>query len=1360
MVSVHDKEELKIFLDELNENLNFLDDSIISLEKNPGDPETLEDIFRVAHTIKGSAGFLDLKNLVSLGHAMENVFQEFKSGGVQVDKEVIDTLLECKDAIAQIGNLLGKGEDSGRINTENLITKVNLFLQKSKSSGKDNETAEIKPNTNYNHIANDEKLLPEDCIPGALLVRVFISQSELAPSIRAFLVQKRLSEHGEIVQQKPSEDEMDAEDFELPQNREIRYWIKTESPIEEIESAAKADLIDKVSVLPEEILKAMISFSGKEGPETDQGQKMEVETSDSVRIPVQSLDFLLNLVGELVIANSGFTQIQDTLRNFPDLQNVLKDVRDRSKDLVRISSEIQGLVMNSRLVPISQVFNRFRRFVRDYSSKSGKKINLAMVGESTELDKKITDEIIKPLTHLVRNSLDHGLETVEERLAAGKTDTGTLHLEAYQEGNYINIIIKDDGRGLNTEKIIQKAIEKNIITAEEALRLSENDVKNLIFNSGFSTKEEVDEMSGRGVGMDVVKSSVEELNGTIIVDSIRNQGTAITIKLPLTLAILNALIVQVGKEKYCIPMSVILETQKVNIKNFLTVDNNEMVRLRDKLIPVIRLDKVFPSLSNENIVDENTKINELNKSRLRVDDDIPVIVVDYHNSHIGILVDKFLSRQEVVIKSLAEHYRTIDGISGASILGDGSIILIIDVHGVIQLFKTQRSKAFGEVNVISPMTKQSVKTLTQEKPSEKPVVQPEKKITVKKEEKPQTKPEVKPSIKPDVKEKETVKKKFELTDISSISPEEFEKLEDLDIENLPKENEEIAQLPEQVENIKTEDQFDQDMVIYPDSPKEEQPSFEPEETELSQKTPEIQDTEVTEKAVADVEQDDTEDESFSDMDIGIFEDETTDVVVANETGTTETISTEPDSEIKFVDEKESTPVDEEIEIYDEPSNVDLSNSILNDADENIVEDKKMEILTPEDDIITLEKVNEPVIDFHEKDFNEHIIEGIDLHDTDEELLREKSKIDHFDAESHGEENIRDLDKSDDISISIVDDSENINPEINDEADSYEFSVSEDDSVIIKNKDGIIEGSTEQRLMDQVPEEVSVYDEQPERLATSPSQEITIEEIEKEMIEMENIESNQNVEPVPEEKPETTSENAPNEISEFERMKMMIESGEMDENSNLYQSIALNHFNRDDYQMDKLYDLLDGKNPEMVKTWLKTGNERAIEGIKSLTGRTNIFPGQTRAKKYSRDKLNSFIDRFRGDDLPVVGLALPIMPIYGMIYFILTHRNAQNMAAMLYQTAQMQAPEVIDFEPLMEVTNILGSAFTNSLTQITDIPIEPGIPEILENNELLVESMNEHLKKTEEKSILYIENEFLWGEKEVLAELIMMIPKVI
>jgi two-component system chemotaxis sensor kinase CheA len=1399
MVATQDIEEIRIFLDELEEGLSFLDEAIISLEENPGHQETLEEIFRVAHTIKGSAGFLDLKNLVALGHSMENVFQEFKSGTIPVTTNVINTLLECKDAIGEIGQLLGKGQDSSKIETEHLIKKMNSFLEGKSSAAAASPAKSQTPASGSNKSAKE--FSAADYIPDSIMVRIWISQNELAPSIRAFLVNKRLAEYGEILNQSPSEEQMDDENFVIPESREIRYWIKTSKSPEEIRDAAKVDLVDNVEVISEAVLKEIAETDHIEKDEDASKVKADMETSDSVRIPVSRLDIMINLVGELVIANSGFMQIQNTLRGLPELDNIFRDVRDRTKDLVRISSEIQGLVMNSRLVPISQVFNRFKRFVRDYSTKSGKKIRLTMAGESTELDKKITDEIIKPLTHLVRNSLDHGLETTEERVQSGKPETGTLHLHSYQEGNFINIIIQDDGRGLNSEKILAKAIARGIVTNEQAMTMADDEIRNLIFHSGISTKDEIDEMSGRGVGMDVVKSSVEDLNGTLLMDSEVGKGTKITIKLPLTLAILNALIVKVGNEKFCIPMSSIVETQKVSENNFLTVDNNEMVRLREKLIPVIRLDKIFPpDLSDPAKSESSGSKTIFLQKKENIIKEFPVIVVDYMNSPIAILVDQFLNRQEVVIKSLSEHYRTIDGISGASILGDGSIILIIDVNGIIQIFRNQKMKQTSDITapktILRPQVKSTRSAPVAPAPTPAPTVSPAPAAKPTPAVMPvpapvpvSTAPKTAPSI--------INKPEINLDDITAMTPDEFEMLEDLEIqitESKPKKEADIEPSIPIIEEIA--------------EPAFESVETEPEKSVLGLETPaEGEMIEDQEPALESLEPEKNElmeaEEPGLDDSIVVFDKPSgaLEEGVIQPVDVIEEISPIIPELIPEIKPEEDRLWEENPEEYDEDSGQILDIIEVEDAPfiPGITEEEKEETAgfeTSSDEVPSdefgQEAAHKPVVITSVDDIESEPLspveikedqpeESISISDTDENLLAkhaaehkaELDELENLSAENFFDEEedeipvIPDITKeSQDEDIEVATASAEIPeevPDVDSSAESFEFSISEDDSISMIEpalQEEITAGNEEQRLnlpfetYEEIDDEVSLKD-------------IDLDEIEEEMSEMENLSSD---EPIIETAEETKAPLSPapdesalppdEELSEFEKMKRMIESGEYHEDISEHESIALDHFNKEDYDLTKLNNILEGKDQELVKTWLKAGNQHAIEGIKSLTGHKNIFPGQTKAKKYSSEKLRVYIDRFKNDDYPVIGLTLPMLPIHGMIYFILTHNNARNMAAMLYQTAQMQAPETIDFEPLMEVTNILGSSFTNSLTQVTDIPIEPGIPQILENNELLVEAMNNQLKNSNDSNILYIENEFLWGEKEVLAELLLVIPKIL
>ncbi|MDH5716138.1 MAG: chemotaxis protein CheW [Spirochaetia bacterium] len=1020
MVITQDQEEIKIFLDELEESLNYLDDAIMALEENPSDRENIEEIFRVAHTIKGSAGFLDLKNLVGLGHAMESVFLEFLNGNMAVSKDVIDTLLECKDAIKAIGKALGNNQNTESIKTEDLINKVNQFLQA--ANKKNGKSSDLVKKVSDDKSTVDDKLTDNiEVIPGTILVRLWISPNEMAPSIRAFLIQKRLSDIVEIVKQEPSEDALETEDFTTQYDREIRFWVQADVSKDEIKKAVSVDLIEKVEIHEEdedeskEISKEKLKTepTNEEKKQTAAKSKTdEIESSDSVRIPVTRLDVLLNLVGELVIANSGFVQIQDDIKNIIELSHLNRRVRDKTRELFRISGDIQELIMKSRLVPVGQLFNRFKRFVRDYSSKTNKNIKLVLSGEETEIDKKIIDEMIKPLTHIVRNSVDHGIETSDTRASMGKPAVGTLNLEASQEGNYINIIVKDDGKGIDIEKVINKAVTKGIITKEEGDNLSEEEALNLIFHPGFSTKDEVTDISGRGIGMDVVKRSVESLNGSIQIDSFIDAGTTMTIKLPLTLAILNALIVKVGVEKFCIPMSTIIETQKIDSKNFITIEGNEMVRLRDTIIPIVRLADIFDVSPDPNFV--------LNEEK-------SVIIVEYNESLVGLYVDEFLNRQEMVIKSLAEHFKQIDGVSGASILGDGNIILILDVHGIMKLFKGYKEK------IVELRKQQKI---------------------------------------------------------------DSERLKD-DISKLKLFSKQQSFLKQS--HIKEDDETD---LI-------EESSY---ETEESTQKPKIK---------------------------------------------------------LYTKRQEEKPTTDQVE-------------------------------TPEEVPVSEKSA-----------FN------------DKEILEtEPATLDDFDNE---DEEIEEADYSD------------------------------------------------------LPEEIR------SRLELAE--------------EMQNVNS-----------------------------------------------------------IKKLHKLFEPENVNMLKQWLLQGNTRAIQGLQQLTGNSEIKVGQSRARRLSSDKTEILLKKLEESSQGMISFLLPILPLDGAIHFILTHNNASKIIKHMLKTLSLPDQEHFDLEPLMEVTNILGAAYTNSLTTVTEVMVEPGVPEILKGT-VKIKEMIEGKVASGHFSLLYIENQFLWDEEDILAELLIMLPEI-
>lgn len=1154
MVQAPDSEELKVFLDELNENLAFLDDAILNLEENPDDKETLEEIFRVAHTIKGSASFLGLKNLVELGHSMENVFMEFHKGGIAVTRDVIDTVLSCKDAISAIGHALGKGEDTDHIEVDHLIEKVNAFLQQSNAGS---EKVAASPSGLPTEIE-----IVDDCT----VVRVWISHLEVAPSIRAFLVHKNLSDLGEILKQEPDESYLDSEEFQAQEEREIRYWFQAGVPKEEIQNSLKIDLIERVEILEdyeiEEYNKthaAEATKPKKEEKVADSDKKKEtkkdiksrdkddVEVSDNVRIPVSRLDTLLNLVGELVITNSGFLNVQDDIRTIPGFDATFRNMRDRVKELFRISADIQELVMKSRLVPVGQVFHRFKRFVRDYSGKSDKMIQFQTVGDDTEIDKMIIDEMIKPLTHMVRNSLDHGLETVQERLKAGKPEAGVLTLSASQEGNYINISIADDGHGLDVQKLKQKALSKGLIGKEEAEKMSDEQARQLIFQQGFSTKEAVDEMSGRGVGMDVVKRSVELLNGTILVDSTFGKGTKITIKLPLTLAILNALIVQVGQERFCIPMASIIETQKVSHASFITVEGHEMVRLRNQLIPLIDLAKIFEQ--QQITVEQNSDEVEIeydssfDSQGKREEKEFPVIVVEYNDNLVGFLVDQFISRQEMVIKSLAEHFRPIDGISGASILGDGTIILILDVHGVIQLFRAYKSgRMMQAASAAAKMAERgeiSAPKLYSEKVQAK---------------------------------------------MTADDP-------------LPK----AIQLDEN-EKLPTNASFEnQKKFSVPSSNNTPMPTAKSATPKEAASTPKAKPpTAATSKTISNPE--------------------------------------------------------------DQVSNEDIAQAFPSLADDDA-----------ETSYIVPEQVSSPL--------------------------------------SQGQ------------------------PVSQEPTQEQEAAPEQDET----------QPSQEEVTADETKETESFEDD------TSTS--LTQEEMSALSEDLEEPQDYAGVEKPELESPPADASNEDSKEDSFENTKRIAFSHHQDEESEFFEHTP--------EQLHRLQKLFDPSHIDMLKDWLRQGNSRAIQGIQQLTGNINIRMGKSKAKRIQTDQMDELMQHLIKERKGSIAFVLPILPLNGVIFFLLTEQSAHQMVKMLWKEMNLPEPdadEEMDFEPLMEVTNIIGSSYTNSLSQVSDATVEPGIPARLEGRIKIEQEIQKRLDSTKFK-ILYVENQFLWEREDILAELLIMLPSV-
>lgn len=648
--------EASAFLEDLNENLNAIEGAIFRLESSPDDTKQLTDIFRAAHTIKGNAAMMNLTNLVALGHALETTLQECLSGNLAIDRDALRLFAECRSAMAEIGEALRTGEDATGIAILPTTDKLQVLLLEDKNRGG----------------------LPAANAPRRVEVRLHIARAELAPSVRAFLVETKLAELGAIVAKEPSDEQLEAPDF-LASARLLSFTLETMVSIAEIRENLNVDLIEDITITETTApLKTETPAFERDKPETV--ADVQGTAGDTIRLGVRILDRLLNLTGELVLANGGLLQIADELRATKGSENQSLRLTEKNREIFRIAAEIQNIVMKSRMLPVEHVFSRFRRFVRDYADSSGKTIHLDIAGEKTELDKRVIDEIVKPLTHLIRNALDHGIETREERVAAGKPPEGVLKISATQAGSSILIIVEDDGRGMNLEKILTRAIEKNLVSREKAARLTPEEIRDFIFMPGFSTKETVDDVSGRGFGMDIVRSSIEQLSGDLTITSVEGKGTRMVVKLPLTLAILTTLTFEIRNDIFALPLTVIEESLRVLPGSIVEVDGREVLHSRSSILPFLRLDRILGYPPVEEVAIDHQF----------------AIVADLHGTKVALGIDRFLKKYDLVVKSLNENYRPVPGLAGASMLGDNEIVFILDLAEIVELYRNRDRTSWSD----------------------------------------------------------------------------------------------------------------------------------------------------------------------------------------------------------------------------------------------------------------------------------------------------------------------------------------------------------------------------------------------------------------------------------------------------------------------------------------------------------------------------------------------------------------------------------------------------------------------------------------------------------------------------------------
>ena len=684
---------LEIFLDESNEHLQTLSDQLIILEKEPDNSDTINEIFRAAHSLKGMAGTMGYKRMQNLTHDMENVFSEVRNGNMEVNSNLVDVLFQCLDALETYVDNIRETQDEGTDDNEPIIKALNAFIA---SEGKGNAAPAAKKEeaSTASAAPADDKDMPladfeKNAVNEALKknlhvykIKVSVDENCILKAARAFLVFKNLEGHGDIIKSEPSvqdiEDEKFDFDFSIIVVTEEKYdnIIALIKNVSEIKDAAGQEITQpfpeeqteeakeekkETSAVSQTAKPAAAKPAAKKPASTG---KTSGSVSHTVRVDIEKLDVLMNLVSELIIAKNGLVSASHVEGDEAAALN--QSFTEQIEYLERVTTNLHESVMKVRMMPIESVFSRFPRMIRDLNKKLGKKMELYMSGEDTELDRTVIDEIGDPIMHLLRNSADHGLESAEIRKERGKSEVGSIFLDAFQEGNNVVIEVRDDGNGIDTEKVKAKAVEKGTITQEQADVMTDKEAIDLLFRPSFSTAEKVTDVSGRGVGLDVVKSKIEALGGDVEVKTKYGEGSTFSIRLPLTLAIIQALMVKLGDEKYAISLGSIETIEDIPVSDIKYVHAKEVIHLRGNVIPLIRLRDLL-DVPGEPEESEN----------------ITVVVVRKGDKQAGLVVDSLIGQMEIVIKSLGKYIRINKMISGATILGDGSVALIIDANTLV-----------------------------------------------------------------------------------------------------------------------------------------------------------------------------------------------------------------------------------------------------------------------------------------------------------------------------------------------------------------------------------------------------------------------------------------------------------------------------------------------------------------------------------------------------------------------------------------------------------------------------------------------------------------------------------------------------
>ena len=694
---------LEIFIDETKEHLQSLNQQLLVLETEPENSETINEIFRAAHSLKGMAGTMGFKRMQRLTHDMENVFSEIRNGKMGVTAELVDVLFKGLDALEGYLSNIQASADEGTEDYEDIIEQLNdiLNIGLGKAVNKETKAATTVTAGNTTAVetvaaaevtagANKYKELPlADYEKNAIIkaskiginaygITVYVQEYCILKAARAFLVFKALEGMGDVIKSKPEVQDIEDEKFDL----DFSVVLLTKDDLEKVKktilnvSEIKDVYIEAISIGEDDLTEVkeeaaapaeeaglrnnVQNRTAAQNPAKQQASKPVVNRS--VRVDIEKLDVLMNLVSELIIAKNGLVSMNTSEKG----AKTESGFNEQIEYLERVTTNLHESVMKVRMVPIESVLNRFPRMIRDLSKSLNKKMELYMTGEETELDRTVIDEIGDPLMHLLRNAADHGLESNEERVSKGKPEVGSIFLDAYQDGNNVVIEVRDDGAGINVEKVKKKAVEKGTITSEQAEIMSDKEIIDLLFRPSFSTAEVITDVSGRGVGLDVVKTKIEALGGDIEAKTKLGSGSNFIIRLPLTLAIIQALMVELGSEKYAIPLGSIQTIEDVAASDIKYVHSKEVINLRGNVIPLLRLNDILDV--------PGTKTEQEN---------LIVVIISKGDRLAGLVVDNLIGQQEIVIKSIGKFINNNKIIGGATILGDGEVALILDVNTLV-----------------------------------------------------------------------------------------------------------------------------------------------------------------------------------------------------------------------------------------------------------------------------------------------------------------------------------------------------------------------------------------------------------------------------------------------------------------------------------------------------------------------------------------------------------------------------------------------------------------------------------------------------------------------------------------------------